>query len=80
MVNLMRFVFALVVACLLAACGLGTQSGGELAFLGGGSRAAQAERDAQAILHGMEAARQHNEQVARALDRGPQSTAPAVTR
>lgn len=76
----MRLVLALVVACLVAACGVGAQSSGELAFLGSGSHAAQAQMDAQAIMQGMDAVRQGDEQMARALERSPQSTAPALTR
>ena len=78
----MRLALAIVVACLLAACGLGGPSGGDRAFLGGSAlRSAQAALDAQAILQGMDQARSQNQRVARVNDRAvPETAAPSVTR
>jgi len=78
----MRVVLALIVACLVAACGFGAQSSGERALLWGDSvRSARAALDVQAILQGMDEARGSDQRVARDINRRVPETPPApVTR
>jgi hypothetical protein len=66
----MRYILAVAVAIVVAACTLG-QSASERAFLNGGSRAAQARQDADAILQGMQRAQLSEERVARDSNGGP---------
>jgi hypothetical protein len=77
----MRLALAVVVAILVAACAIG-QSSSERSFVGSdGLRMAQAALDAEAILQGMDQARDATQRVARDLhDNGPGATSPAVTR
>lgn len=77
----MRLAVALVVAFIVAACAI-EQSGAERNFVyGDGPRAAQAALDAQAILHGMEQARDASQRMARDNHQdAPGTTTPAVTR
>ncbi len=60
----MRYILAISVAIVVAACTLG-QSPSERAFLNGGSRDAQARQDADAILQGMQRAHLSEDRVAR---------------
>jgi hypothetical protein len=73
----MRFVLAIAVAIVVAACAL-EQSGSNRAFLDGGSRSAQAARDADSILEGMQHAQLDSERVAR--DTNGNGATPALTR
>jgi hypothetical protein len=66
----MRYILAVGVAIAVAACTLG-QSASERAFLNGGSHAAQARQDADAILQGMQRAQLSEERVARDSNGGP---------
>jgi hypothetical protein len=66
----MRYILAVAVAIVVAACTLGP-SASERAFLDGGSRGAQARQDADAILQGMQRAQQSEERVARDSNGGP---------
>jgi hypothetical protein len=60
----MRYILAIFVAVVVAACTLG-QSASERAFLNGGSRDTQARQDADAILQGMQRAQLSEDRVAR---------------
>ena len=75
----MRFVVALAVAVIVAACAL-QQSSSEHAFVDGRSREIQAALDADAIMRGMAQAQQSSERVARDSGRNGASTPAAVTR
>ena len=81
----MRLILAVIVACLVAACGLDGQSSAERAFINSGSgqsmRAVQAVLDAQAIMDGMQQARDSDERVARDVNHPvPETASPSVTR
>ena len=73
----MRFVFAIVVAVILAACAL-EQSSSERAFVDGGSNGAQVARDADVIMQGMTRAQYDNQRVAR--DTNTAAPAPTIAR
>ncbi len=77
----MRLALALVVAVIVAACAV-VQSSSQRAFLGDdGARSAQAALDAEAILQGMEQARNASERVARDNRQyAPGTALPSVTR
>lgn len=66
----MRYILAVSVAIIVAACTLG-QSPSERAFVDGGSRAALARQDADAIVQGMRRAQLTDDRVARDGDQGP---------
>ncbi len=68
----MRYLLAVAVAIVVAACTLG-QSPSERAFLNGGSRAEQARQDADAILQGMQRAQLSEERVARDGNGAPET-------
>jgi len=78
----MRLILALLVACLVAACGLDGQSSAERAFVNSGpGESLQSVLDAQAIMNGMEQARVSDERVARDVNHAlPETASPAVTR
>jgi hypothetical protein len=77
----MRLALAIVVAIIVAACAV-QQSSSERSFVSSdGARMALAALDAEAILQGMDQARDANRRVARDLqENGSGATSPAVTR